>query len=228
MSCLRFVNRPGLSCGGRRKDLCADTRRTRAEGAGKSARQAGFFELSTPLSVALRRDVLARHPFERVVVVEHENDDHRREAGRGERQQPTGVPAGRILDLTHRIRAGEARQVADRIDQGDAACCGRSGEEGRRQRPEHGRAAEDAEARDRQRHHLHRRVIERGGNGDPGGATSSGNARWNRRSILRSERRPHSTMPIRPTSYGSAERDRSRRSTSRTPSRSAEGRSASP
>ena len=38
----------------------------------------------------------------------------------------------------------------------------------------------------------------------PADATKSGNARWNRRSILRSERRDHATMLTSPTTYGSA------------------------
>src|SRR5438093_7053520 len=38
----------------------------------------------------------------------------------------------------------------------------------------------------------------------PADATNSGNARWNRRSSLRSERRPHNTMLTSPAIYGSA------------------------
>ena len=39
----------------------------------------------------------------------------------------------------------------------------------------------------------------------PADASASGNARWNLRSSRRSDRRPHHTMPISPTAYGSAE-----------------------
>src|SRR5262245_63926942 len=38
----------------------------------------------------------------------------------------------------------------------------------------------------------------------PADATNSGNARWKRRSILRSERRAQNTMLTVPTTYGSA------------------------
>jgi len=47
-----------------------------------------------------------------VVVFEHENDEYRRETGRGERQQPAGVAAGHVLDVSRRTGSGVASEVA--------------------------------------------------------------------------------------------------------------------
>ena len=96
-------------------------------------------------------------------------------------------------------RAGEARQVANRIDERDAAGCGGAGQEGRRQRPEDRQAAEDPEAGDRQRRHLQRRIVERVDTAMPVGRHEAAETRDGTGvPVLRSEWRAHRQMPTSP------------------------------
>ena len=72
-------------------------------------------------SLLLRRLPL-RRLLQRGVVVQHQHDHHGDEAERRQAQQPAVEAAGLVLDVADQIGADEARQVADRVDDGDAAC----------------------------------------------------------------------------------------------------------
>jgi hypothetical protein len=74
--------------------------------------------------------------------------------------QPGRVGAGGVLERAHHIRPGEARQIADGIDDGDAGAGRRARQERRRQRPEHRQAGEDSSAADRDRDDLESGIVE--------------------------------------------------------------------
>ena len=81
----------------------------------------------------LLRGFRGGHSFKRVVMIQDEDDDHGQHAGRRERQQPARVAPGDVFDPAHGERAGEAGEVADRVDHRDPAGRRGPGKECRRE-----------------------------------------------------------------------------------------------
>src|SRR5205085_1959544 len=83
--------------------------------------------------------------FERRIMPEDQHEDGRQKWEERDRQQAGSEAAGRVLQVTHRVGGRKSCEIADRIDQGDAA--GRSGaaEERGRQCPEQRRDREETD-----------------------------------------------------------------------------------
>jgi hypothetical protein len=62
--------------------------------------------------------------LERRVVPEDQHQDGRQEQKERDDQEAGSEAACRVLQVAHRVGCGEAGEVADRIDQGDAAGAG--------------------------------------------------------------------------------------------------------
>ena len=102
--------------------------------------------------------------------------------------------AGQVLEVADKIRADEAGQIADRIDQRNARRSAGSGQKSCRQGPEERRAGDRASRRQRQEGDGDRRIGGRRGDEKPTAPSSAGTTRCQRRSRCLSALRPNRFM----------------------------------
>src|ERR1700719_928123 len=113
-----------------------------------------------------RSDLIGRFwgdtALERRVVPEDQHENGRENREERDDQHPGADPAGRVLQVPHRVGRCKAGQIADRVDQCDAAGGGRTAEERGRQCPEQRTDRKHPDRSDAEYRHLVHRVREVG------------------------------------------------------------------